>query len=383
MDLSSYSFSLLRAGDLALYRGSGSDVAPALIVTAENPVLECLKRLEHEYALRGELDAAWAAKPVALSRFNGRLTLVLEDPGGEPLDRLLGKPLEPTAFLRLGVRIANAIRRAHERGFIHKDIKPANILVEVARGGAWLTGFGIASRLPRERANPEPPDEIAGTLAYMAPEQTGRMNRSIDARSDLYSLGITFYEMLTGMLPFIAAVDGGVADLGGAIDVRTVIGNGTTFTIWLPRAGEVVASSAGLATRLPRGNGETVLVVDNEKALVALAEEILAELGYEPIGFSSSIVALGAFRESPQRFDIVLTDEWMPELLGIDLAREIEPLRPDLPIVLMSGSSSVQLHERARDAGIRELLRKPLQRKDIAECFRRVLHGSANSQLLS
>jgi CheY-like chemotaxis protein len=181
----------------------------------------------------------------------------------------------------------------------------------------------------------------------------------------------------------LSLVHGGVADLGGAIDVRTVIGAGTTFTIWLPRAGEVVASSAGLTTRLPRGNGETVLVVDNEKALVALAEEILAELGYEPIGFSSSIVALGAFRKSPQRFDIVLTDEWMPELLGIDLAREIEPLRPDLPIVLMSGSSSVQLHERARDAGIRELLRKPLQRKDIAECFQRVLHGSANSQLLS
>jgi predicted ATPase/signal transduction histidine kinase len=78
-------------------------------------------------------------------------------------------------------------------------------LVDAASGGVWLTGFGIASRLPRERANPEPPDEIAGTLAYMAPEQTGRMNRSIDARSDLYSLGVTFYEMLTGMLPFAAA----------------------------------------------------------------------------------------------------------------------------------------------------------------------------------
>jgi DNA-binding NtrC family response regulator len=130
---------------------------------------------------------------------------------------------------------------------------------------------------------------------------------------------------------------------------------------------------------LPRGNGETVLVIDNEKALVALAEEILAELGYEPIGFSSSIVALGTIRESPQRFDIVLTDEWMPELVGTDLAREIVRLRPDLPIVLMSGYGGAQLRERAHDAGIRELLRKPLQRKDIAECFRRVLHGSADS----
>src|SRR4029077_2903625 len=90
-------------------------------------------------------------------------------------------------------------------GLIHKDIKPANILVDSASGAVWLTGFGIASRLPRERQSAEPPETIAGTLAYMAPEQTGRMNRSIDSRSDLYSLGVIFYEMLTGALPFKAS----------------------------------------------------------------------------------------------------------------------------------------------------------------------------------
>ena len=98
-----------------------------------------------------------------------------------------------------------ALRRVHERGLIHKDIKPANILADPASGGVWLTGFGIASRLPRERQALAPPEVIAGTLAYMAPEQTGRMNRSVDSRSDLYALGITFYEMLTGTLPFSAA----------------------------------------------------------------------------------------------------------------------------------------------------------------------------------
>jgi PAS domain S-box-containing protein len=171
----------------------------------------------------------------------------------------------------------------------------------------------------------------------------------------------------------LSMVHGIVAGLGGAIDVRTMIGAGTTFTIWLPRAGEAVVRSAEPTSDLPHGNGETVLIVDNEKTLVALAEEILAELGYEPIGFSSSIVALGAFRDSPQRFDIVLTDEWMPELVGTDLASEIARLRPDLPIVLMSGFGGAHLHERARAVGIRELLRKPLRRRDIAECFDRVL----------
>src|SRR5246127_144460 len=130
--------------------------------------------------------------------------LVLEATGGEPLDRLLGQPMELSRFLRFAIGLANALGKLHQRGLIHKDIKPANILVDLASGAAWLTGFGIASRLPRERQSPEPPEIIAGTLAYMAPEQTGRMNRSIDSRSDLYSLGITFYEMLTGALPFKA-----------------------------------------------------------------------------------------------------------------------------------------------------------------------------------
>src|SRR5207244_4871049 len=91
------------------------------------------------------------------------------------------------------------------RGLIHKDIKPPNVLVNSATGEVWLMGFGIASRLPRERQAPEPPEFIAGTLPYSAPEQTGRMNRSIDSRTDLYAFGVTLYEMLTGSLPFTAA----------------------------------------------------------------------------------------------------------------------------------------------------------------------------------
>jgi CheY-like chemotaxis protein len=175
----------------------------------------------------------------------------------------------------------------------------------------------------------------------------------------------------------LSLVHGIVADLGGAIDVSTAVGRGTTFTIWLPHAGEAVAPAAEPAVQLPPGQGQTVLVVDNERPLVALAEEILAELGYEPIGFTSSMEALRAFRESPKRFDIVLSDESMPELTGLGLADAIARLRPDLPIVLMSGFGGAHLHERARALGIRELLRKPLQRKDIAECFVRVLPSSA------
>jgi serine/threonine protein kinase len=204
-ELSSYVFSPLREGDITLHRGSGNGLAPILLVAAEETSLACVARLEHEYALKAELDTGWAARPVALTHYNDRMALVLEDPGGAPANRLLGRPLDVSHFLRIAIPLVGALRHVHERGLIHKDIKPANILVDAASGGLWLTGFGIASRLPRERQAPAPPEVIAGTLAYMAPEQTGRMNRSVDSRSDLYALGVTFYEMLTGTLPFTAA----------------------------------------------------------------------------------------------------------------------------------------------------------------------------------
>jgi PAS domain S-box-containing protein len=176
----------------------------AMAPASAQPAPATLTRLEHAYALRDELDAAWAARPLALTHHQGRPTLVLDDPGGELLERLLGRPWEVTPFLRVAIGLAVALGRLHARGLIHKDVKPANILTNAATGEVWLTGFGIASRLPRERQAPAPPDVITGTLAYMAPEQTGRMNRSVDSRSDLYAYGVTVYEMLTGSLPFTA-----------------------------------------------------------------------------------------------------------------------------------------------------------------------------------
>jgi len=161
--------------------------------------------LEHEHSLRAELDAAWAVPPVELTQYEGRTVLVLEDPGGKPLDQLVGTPMEIGQFLRVAIGLSAAVRHLHGRGLIHKDLKPASIMIEPSTGQVRLMGFGIASRLPRERQSAESPEFIAGTLAYMAPEQTGRMNRSIDSRSDLYALGVTLYEMLTGTLPFTAS----------------------------------------------------------------------------------------------------------------------------------------------------------------------------------
>jgi len=207
---SQYVLEPLRGGaDFTLYRGRerGNQMPIlAVVVTAEQPSPQSLRRLKHEYSLATELDAAWAAQPLALTRHQGRAVLILKDPGGEPLDQVIEqqKGQDLTRFLRIAIGLAAALGQAHRQGLIHKDVKPANALVDDS-GQVWLTGFGIASRLPRERLTPAPPEIIAGTLAYMSPEQTGRMNRSIDSRSDLYSLGVTLYRMLTGALPFAAA----------------------------------------------------------------------------------------------------------------------------------------------------------------------------------
>jgi CheY-like chemotaxis protein len=175
----------------------------------------------------------------------------------------------------------------------------------------------------------------------------------------------------------LSLIHGIVVDLGGGIDVTTKAGAGSRFEIWLPVAGETGKHAIEADRQLPRGHGETVMIVDDERALVALAEEILAELGYEPVGFDSSRAALQAFVAEPQRFDLLLTDEAMPDLIGTELAREIHELRSAIPIIVMSGHGDTQLAKRAAAMGVNEVLRKPLQSRDLAEAIARVL-GAAH-----
>src|SRR6266446_9256973 len=148
---------LRQSADFTLYRGrQHADPTPVLAIalSAEQPSPQSLHRLEHEYSLAAELDPAWAVKPLVLTRHEGRTILLLKDPGGEPLDRILerdqGQPVDLTRSLSIAIGLATALGQVHRHGLIHKDIKPANVLVGNA-GKVWLTGFGIASQLPRER----------------------------------------------------------------------------------------------------------------------------------------------------------------------------------------------------------------------------------------
>jgi CheY-like chemotaxis protein len=124
--------------------------------------------------------------------------------------------------------------------------------------------------------------------------------------------------------------------------------------------------------------GETILLVDDEEMLVHLGEEMIAMLGYEPVGFTSSSAALAAFRAAPERFNAVLSDESMPEMTGSELARAIRAIRADLPIVLMSGVVSPALSARARDIGISDVIAKPLVSRDIARTLATALRPGEN-----
>jgi PAS domain S-box-containing protein len=175
----------------------------------------------------------------------------------------------------------------------------------------------------------------------------------------------------------LSVVHGIVADLGGAVEVGSSIGAGTRFDVWLPVSGEAVSPTLEPSEVLPHGRGETLMIVDDERPLVALAEEIVAGLGYEPVGFVSSRVALEAFRADPDRFDAVLTDESMPDLIGMEFARQIRTLRPTIPIILMSGHGDAQLTHRAEAVGVNEVLHKPLHGRDIAHALAHLLGSAA------
>jgi len=186
----------------------------------------------------------------------------------------------------------------------------------------------------------------------------------------------------------LSLVHGIVANVGGAIDVATELARGSTFTVYLPRSGDAPAKSVDENRPLPRGEGERVLVVDDEESLVRLATETLERLGYTPVGFTSSAAALAAFRADPARFDAVLTDERMPGLSGSALIREMRGIRDTIPVVLMSGYLGATPRD-ARETGVAGALgilprmpigvgadvvvKKPLSARDLAASMARAL----------
>jgi len=175
------------------------------LLTSEYPSFNELLQFRNQYNISKNLNILGIIHPIALEAYGNGYILVMEDVGGISLKEYIKIiSLSLVEFLAIAIQLTNILHGLHQNRVIHKDIKPANILINQQSKQVHLIDFSIASLLPKETQEIKSPNILEGTLSYISPEQTGRMNRGIDYRSDLYSLGVTFYELLTGELPFIS-----------------------------------------------------------------------------------------------------------------------------------------------------------------------------------
>jgi predicted ATPase/GAF domain-containing protein/tRNA A-37 threonylcarbamoyl transferase component Bud32/two-component sensor histidine kinase len=198
--------SIYESSNSIVYRGlRKQDQKPVIIkLLKENyPTTVSLVRYKQEYEITHKLNLKSFPKAYSLEKYQNTLAIVFEDCGGESLRTLLATTQENlNQFLTLAIKITQALGEIHQRNIIHKDINPSNIIINLTNELVQIIDFGISTILSSQNLTIKNPNVLEGTLAYISPEQTGRMNRSLDYRTDFYSLGVTFYEMLTGQLPY-------------------------------------------------------------------------------------------------------------------------------------------------------------------------------------
>ncbi len=218
----------------------------------------------------------------------------------------------------------------------------------------------------------------AGNYAVLAVRDTGTgMSPAVQARMFEPFFTTKAHGKGTGLgLALVRAI---MADHGGAIRVQSAPGAGTQVDVYLPLSTSTAAQSVAAESALPHGDGRIVMVVDDDRAVLEMTEEMLARLGYEPVGYETPAAALKALRAHPDRFDLVLTDESMPGLGGSELAEHIRELRPDLPVIVVSGYGGPDLHRRALAAGARAVLSKPYDSSTLAQALAEALEARAAS----
>jgi len=177
----------------------------------------------------------------------------------------------------------------------------------------------------------------------------------------------------------LAVVHGIVKGSGGSIGVDSIVGEGTAIYVFFPRIEKRITPDARVLSPFPSGN-ERILFVDDEKALVDIGVQLLEHLGYQVVGRTSSIEALEAFRNQPEKFDLVVSDQTMPNMTGEMLAKELIRIRPDIPIVLCTGYSEIISEEKAAALGIKKLIMKPILMREISQTIRQILDQKDNTE---
>ncbi|RCW71257.1 ATP-binding protein [Pseudorhodoferax soli] len=261
---------------------------------------------------------------------------------------------DPTQLYQVAMNLCtNAVQAMGDAGTVELSLTR----VELAEGRALLHG--------QLQPGPHLCLAVGDTGPGIAPEVLARM----------FDPFFTTKKVGEGTGLGLSVVHGIVSDLGGAIDVCGRAPHGTLVSVWLPVCGETEAPMPAGQADWPAGAGQTIMVVDDERALLELAEELLAGLGYEPVGYPTAEAALAAFEAAPQRFDAVVTDLALPGLQGDALAERLLALRPGLPVLLVSGNLGAATEQQALAGGVRAVLHKPLAGRDLAEGLARALEG--------
>ncbi len=208
LDLSDYTLqeTLHENDETVVYRAQGP-AGPVVLKTSasEFPRPSTVARLRNEYALGAELELRGTVRYLELMPRGKTCVLLIEDFRARPLSWLMrpgAGPVSVEDLLAIGVQLAEAIEELHQHDIVHRDISPGNVFYDPDSGELKLGDLGIASSIPRSRQVAMPPNQLEGTIWYISPEQTGRMNRDVDYRTDLYSFGATLYHLATGRPPF-------------------------------------------------------------------------------------------------------------------------------------------------------------------------------------
>jgi signal transduction histidine kinase len=321
-------------------------------------------------ALRGK---ALAERILAFSRGGARASTVFElEPVIEEVLALLSASLRPGLLLERGLQAPGArLRGDPTQAFEAVMNLCTNALQAMPAGGrlsVQLERVAVTDARVLSHSLLVPGRHLALTVA----DQGGGITPEVMER--LFEPFFTTRGAERGTGLGLAVVHGVVAEFGGAIDVASTPGQGARFTLYFPECTDATAEAASLPGHaVPRGQGQALLVVDDEPTLVALAEEILTGLGYGPVGFTDPQAALQALRENPGRFAAVITDEVMPGLTGTQLTEALRAHAPGLPVLLVSGYGGALLARRATAAGVTRVMSKPLRRAELARALAELL----------
>ena len=327
--------------------------------------------LDHvlQAGLRGK---ALVERIITFSRGGARASMVFElEPVVEEVLALLSASLKPGIVLERALEAPGArLRGDPTQAFEAVMNLCTNAMQAMPRGGMLtvaLQRIDVQAARVLSHSSLAPGHYVALTVADQGSGITA------EVAEHLFEPFFTTRAAQSGTGLGLAVVHGVVAEFGGAIDVQSRPGHGARFTLYLPESAEA-AGRAETAEAARAGTGQRLLVVDDQGELVAMAEEMLRTLGYEPDGYTDPQAALQALCEAPGRYVAVITDEVMPRLSGTQLAQAVRERLPDLPVLLVSGSGGAALARRAATAGVTRVLAKPLQRADLARVLAALLH---------